>query len=217
MIKHHPTDLMLRDFAQANLPESVSVAVAIHVEMCDHCQQKVAAMQAELAQQEFSSSAQQQWDDSIDLEWIEQITADTTKDLMHLAEPFSIEFKGSKANRPRALQHLSLGDWQTLGKISRSRVKLDDGAIRSSLLHIDAQGDVPHHTHNGFEITLLLDGEFSDEMGAYHVGDFIVLDGEHNHQPRTEHGCLCYTVVSDSLHFTQGMSRLLNPLGRLIY
>jgi putative transcriptional regulator len=217
MIKHHPTDLMLREFAQACLPESVAVAVAIHVEMCEHCQQKVAAFEAQQASEQLLATETTQWDDSVDLDWIEHITADETKDLMQLAEPNFIEFKGGKVNRPRALAHMGLSDWQSLGKISRSRIRLDDGALRSSLLHIDADGDVPHHTHNGFEITLLLEGEFSDEMGSYQVGDFIVLNGEHRHQPRTQHGCLCYTVVSDSLHFTQGMSRLLNPLGRLIY
>ncbi|PKG56926.1 anti-sigma factor, partial [Shewanella sp. GutDb-MelDb] len=30
-------------------------------------------------------------------------------------------------------------------------------------------------------------------------------------------GCLCYTVVDAPLRFTKGISKLLNPIGELIY
>jgi putative transcriptional regulator len=76
---------------------------------------------------------------------------------------------------------------------------------------------VPEHTHKGFELTLLLDGEFEDEMGKYVKGDFICLDSAHKHSPQTTQGCLCLTVVNDALQFTKGMSKLLNPFGNLIY
>jgi len=84
-------------------------------------------------------------------------------------------------------------------------------------LHIDADGEVPTHTHKGFEITLLLDGSFEDDMGTYHPGDFIELNGEHNHQPKTKEGCLCYTVADDALQFTEGFHKLFNPIGSLLY
>jgi putative transcriptional regulator len=64
---------------------------------------------------------------------------------------------------------------------------------------------------------LLLEGSFEDEMGSYHEGDFIWLDGKHTHNPVTKEGCLCLTVASDSLHFTQGLTKMLNPIGKFIY
>jgi putative transcriptional regulator len=54
-------------------------------------------------------------------------------------------------------------------------------------------------------------------MGTYHEGDFIWLDGKHTHNPITKEGCLCLTVASDSLHFTQGLTKILNPIGKFIY
>ncbi|MFQ3312714.1 MAG: putative transcriptional regulator, partial [Colwellia sp.] len=30
-------------------------------------------------------------------------------------------------------------------------------------------------------------------------------------------GCLCFTVANDALHFTQGINKLLNPIGSFIY
>ena len=46
MIKHHPTDEILSQFVSADLPASLSVAVAIHVDMCPCCKSKVAAIEA---------------------------------------------------------------------------------------------------------------------------------------------------------------------------
>ncbi|MGL5391190.1 MAG: ChrR family anti-sigma-E factor, partial [Shewanella sp.] len=37
------------------------------------------------------------------------------------------------------------------------------------------------------------------------------------HAPTTKSGCLCYTVLNAPLHFTKGLSKLLNPIGELIY
>jgi putative transcriptional regulator len=224
MIKFHPDDNMLHDFVQAKLPTSVSVAVSIHVEMCEDCRHKVSKLTESQAEQEFHVSQKQNSEfDDIELselelgDMIDFITRDETKD-KHVMEKRETYRIGEKDHAlPQALTHLNLGSWQSIGPLSRSRVNLEDGELRSSILHIDAGGDVPQHTHNGFELTLLLDGSFSDDMGTYHKGDFILLDQNHQHQPKTEEGCVCYTVVSDALHFTQGMSRLLNPIGKLIY
>jgi putative transcriptional regulator len=85
------------------------------------------------------------------------------------------------------------------------------------LLHIQPGGSVPEHTHNGFELTVLIAGDFSDDQGEYVPGDFIMLDKKHQHHPVSEKGCLCFTVANDSLHFTQGINKLLNPIGTFIY
>jgi putative transcriptional regulator len=96
-------------------------------------------------------------------------------------------------------------------------VQLDENEIHTNLLHIEPGGSVPEHTHKGFELTLLLEGSFVDEKGTYVKGDFILLDGNHQHHPVSEGGCLCYTVANDAMHFTQGINKLLNPIGSFIY
>ena len=118
---------------------------------------------------------------------------------------------------PNVLRNMSLGKTAQIGKLSRARILLDEGEIHTNLLHIGAGGSIPEHTHKGFELTLLLAGTFADEQGEYVQGDFIMLDKRHQHQPATELGCLCYTVANDALHFTQGINKLLNPIGSFIY
>ena len=46
MIKHHPSNELLAKFSEGNLPATLSVAVAIHVEMCPVCQKELAALEA---------------------------------------------------------------------------------------------------------------------------------------------------------------------------
>jgi putative transcriptional regulator len=218
MITHHPTQVLLQQFVAGDLPVSVSVAVAMHVELCSHCQQKVDALNAEQAEHRLSDTVittDQLGDEFSDM--LADITADDSLDIVRQHARSRIQIDQRSVLMPRALAQVEFGQWQRVGKLARSRMDIDDGELRSSMLQIDAGGQVPHHTHNGFGITVMLDGSFSDEFGSYERGDFIWLDQEHTHHPESAEGCLCYTVVSDALHFSQGMSRLLNPIGKLIY
>ena len=70
----------------------------------------------------------------------------------------------------------------------------------------------PHHSHGGTEITLVLDGAFSDETGSYKRGDLIVTDEAHDHTPVAckNDGCICLVVTSEPIKLT-GIASLLNP------
>lgn len=218
MIKHHPSEDILAQFVSGELPAAVSVAVAIHVEMCSCCQQKVAHYTEQAAQLSLVEADTESSMSALDLDdMFAQITQDESLESVPMKLSSTLQWGDKQIVVPTALQQLEFSDWSGLGKINRSRVKLDDDSNRSSLLHIEAGGEIPAHTHTGQELTVLLDGSFKDEMGEYHRGDFIWLNTEHQHQPISEEGCLCYAVVTDPLHFTEGLSRLLNPIGKLIY
>ncbi|BED91228.1 anti-ECF sigma factor ChrR [Pseudoalteromonas sp. MM1] len=226
MIKHHPSETLLAQYCSAQLPASLSVAVSIHVDMCPVCQAKVAQLEAENAKEVFSesqlsSSTVKNSHDTEEVDFgtdlLNLITADPSIDEVYEVEPVTIQVNEHNYELPRALTRISHGRFTQVGKLARSRVAIDDGPLRSSLLHIGAGGEIPEHTHTGFEVTLLLDGEFSDEEGSYVPGDFIWQDGSHQHTPLTKNGCLCFTVVSSALHFNKGLSKLLNPIGNLIY
>lgn len=220
MIKHHPSDTLLAQYASATLPASLSVAVAIHVDMCPCCKQKVIALEANNAEFIFNSppaEAPEEQELAGASSMLESIMMDESIDEVYDVKPKQVTISKKDYQLPRALSRIAHGNFMQMGKLSRSRIALDDGELRSSLLHIDAGGEIPEHTHTGFELTLLLEGEFSDETGDYVPGDFMLLDGRHHHTPITKEGCLCYTVVSSALHFNKGLSKLLNPIGNLIY
>lgn len=222
-MRHHPTHELMSVFASGELPASLSIAVAAHLELCRDCQTTVDRITQQAAQQEFttSSTSYQQDHEEDFADMIAQITQDDALFDAQIdsdkAVEQTIEFKGQHYTLPRALQSLVLQKPQKLGKLTRSRIDLQEGSLKTSLLHIEPGGSVPMHTHKGFELTLLLDGEFEDQMGKYQKGDFIWLTGEHEHTPTTNTGCLCFTVSNDALQFTQGISKLLNPIGQFIY
>ncbi len=224
MIKHHPSDTLLTQYCSASLSASLSLAVSIHVDMCPVCQEKVTKLEADNAAEVFNDALPSEAKDDTS-GYFEQessslfdlITSDTSIDEVYEVEPIAVEINQQNYQLPRALTRISHSKFTQVGKLARSRVTLDDGPLRTSLLHIAAGGEIPEHTHTGFEITLLLNGEFSDEEGSYVPGDFIWQDGSHLHTPVTKEGCLCFTVVSSALHFNKGLSKLLNPIGNLIY
>ena len=228
MIKHHPKFELLKAFVEGELSTSLSAGIAIHVDMCPACQQKIAELTEQAAEmnfeqdflQNFIVDSGEQLNDvqALDFEeMIEGITESDDIDTRITEEAKVVEFKGLQYKLPKALTNMDIASPANIGKLSRSRIELGEGEVHSSLLHIEPGGSVPQHTHKGYELTVLLAGSFSDESGEYVKGDFILLDGKHTHQPISEKGCLCFTVANDALQFTQGINRLLNPIGSFIY
>ncbi|MBB1269319.1 ChrR family anti-sigma-E factor [Shewanella sp. SR44-3] len=226
MINHHPNTSILVDFVAGELPASISIMIASHMDFCRQCRQQVQVLTEQAAALEFEpladSLSQSSQTDNFDIDhamsMIEAITESDIDTQMSLPQTVTeIAIGKLRIPLPRAIKSVALKEWQGLGKLSRARLDVQDDERRMSLLYIAPGGSVPCHTHQGFEITLLLQGSFEDEMGQYHQGDFIWLDGKHTHQPVTTAGCVCLTVSSDAIRFTQGMSQLLNPIGKFIY
>lgn len=218
MIKYHPNDEILAQFVSGKLPAAINVAISIHIEMCECCQEKVSHLTKLAAEENLVEASVDDPLSDFELnDLFEQIVQDERLDVISAQAPKRLSIADKQIELPSALNQLELSEWSGFGKVNRCRVKLDNENIRSSLLHIGAGGEIPAHTHKGQELTVLLDGSFKDELGEYQRGDFIWLSGEHEHQPVSEKGCLCFAVVTDPLHFTEGFSRLLNPIGKLIY
>jgi putative transcriptional regulator len=218
MITHHPSNEMLEAHVAGKLNASLSLAVSVHCEMCPCCQKAIDEITQKQTEQCFFSDDTSVYSDEFD-DMLSMIMASDEREAPRVAinSASYVELDSKQIRLPKAISTLPQSKWQGLGKIARSRLALDDDSWRMSLLYIRPEGEVPEHTHEGVEVTVLLDGTFSDHLGDYHKGDFIVLDGKHTHQPVTPEGCLCLAVVSDPLLFTKGITKLLNPLGKLLY
>ncbi|MDG1752340.1 MAG: ChrR family anti-sigma-E factor [Thalassotalea sp.] len=231
MIKHHPKIELIQAFVDGDLPASLSAGIAMHAEMCSQCQQKIVQLTEHAAEVSFEEAFLDKFivddtstimsdsdSDDIDFEAMAELISQSNDiDIPEPALDKSIVFNDKTYKLPKALNNMPMSKISNIGKLSRARLQLDENEIHTSLLQIEAGGGVPEHTHKGFELTLLLDGSFHDESGEYVKGDFIMLDGSHQHHPVSKEGCLCYTVANDALHFTQGINKLLNPIGSFIY
>lgn len=112
-----------------------------------------------------------------------------------------------------------MGEWKSYGgKVYSAQVDLGEEA-RVNLMYISEDVRIPQHTHKGQESTLVLHGGFSDEDGHYEVGDVLVRDASVKHSPFTKPGedCLCLTVLTEPMIFTQGVARIFNMFGKGMY
>ena len=89
------------------------------------------------------------------------------------------------------------------------------GTVR--LLYIPPGQAVPDHGHNGLELTLVLQGSFSDETGRFGVGDVEVADEDLEHTPVADGGppCICLAATDMPLKFNSFVPRMLQPLFRI--
>ncbi len=75
---------------------------------------------------------------------------------------------------------------------------------------------MPAHTHEGMELTLVLQGSFSDQSGLYEPGDLQLADDSIDHRPVAERGesCLCLVVTEAPVRLTGLLGRHLNRFVR---
>ena len=229
MIKAHPTDPMLRAFAADELPLPLAVGLSAHCELCPDCAARLKTFEEELAQQYLASPAEPELAsrDEVGLNaGLDVMLADILAqpepvaapviDLPR-AQPGELEVAGHAYRLPRVLARYRSPKWRHIGAIRQQSLPLDEMGARASLLHIEAGGRIPEHTHQGYELTLLLAGNIQDGDTLYKAGDFIWRDASHSHSPHTPDGCLCYTVQDAPVQFTKGLSRLLNGISQHLY
>jgi putative transcriptional regulator len=101
--------------------------------------------------------------------------------------------------------------WRTkLPGVKEYRIE-DKGRGDASLIWVRAGRRMPSHTHEGSEVTLVLQGGFSDVTGHYGRGDIAIAESDLDHKPVSDEGedCICFAVTDAPLHLT-------GPLGRLV-
>lgn len=107
--------------------------------------------------------------------------------------------------------------WRMLGGGIRQQILSSgrEGSLR--LLYIPPGRAVPEHSHGGLELTLVLQGSFSDSEGRFGVGDVETANDDIDHQPiaGTECPCICLAATDAPLRFSAFLPRLLQPLFRI--
>ncbi len=122
---------------------------------------------------------------------------------------------------PRSLQSIigsSIDDlpWKTLlPGVKECKFGEIDGCD-SSLLWVRAGKAMPSHTHHGTELTLILQGGFSDHDGHYVAGDVAFADDDVDHKPVADEGedCICFAVTAGHLELTGPVGRWFAPFMR---
>ena len=209
MINHHTPDALLAAYAAGNLPHPFALVVASHVSLCVQCR---AALEAHHA----IGGAVLDTSDAITLS--DKLKSDVLDQLDRPIRPARVYQRSGIYPGP-VMQSMkgSPPRWKTLGMGVRQSILSADqeGSVR--LLFIPPGRAVPDHGHNGMELTLVLQGSFSDETGQFGVGDLEMADEELHHTPVADAGtpCICLAATDAPLRFNSLMPRLLQRVFRI--
>lgn len=215
MAKHHPQPELLTEYAAGSLSLAQAACITAHLNYCEDCRRTVAQLQN-------VGAALFEAQDAVP---VGECVLNRVLARLDEQPPLSYVRSDSAASdgTPALLQRLMKGDfsdlpWRKLTEALRiTYLKTGDPNYEFALYRIKAGREVPDHDHHGSEMTLVLEGGFSDDRGTYHRGDFIMRQPEEEHAPRALPGedCICLAVLDAPLRFTGWKYRWMNPFLRL--
>ena len=231
MSAHHPDDFTLLDYSAGSLDVAQALAVSVHLSYCRQCQEQLKSLNALggiilagsqpgglTASEPEPETERDTWasDEAFDA-LMDKLNAEAQSPAPGASHSPSASYHNPlERYLPRPLEEL---DWhQQTGSIARYDLNplVDNPGHRVALQKIKAGAKVPQHSHRGQELTVVLTGGFSDELGVYQQGDYIARDPSHHHSPTAmqNEDCICLTVLDAPMRFTGPLMRWLNPLIR---
>ena len=209
VVRHHPDSTTLLSYAAATLAETLAAVVAAHVSMCPRCRMEVADL--ELLGSAIMLSSPGHLDEA-PLKAPRRPEDVATQDAQRIAQ------MRDRLPTPIAGTYaLSLDSipWKRLGPgVWHHRLALrqeNDGDLR--LLRIAPGRKMPDHGHGGAELTLVIEGAYTDVTGEYRRGDIQDVDEAIEHQPIVDMGgeCVCLIASEHPARFKSLVGRLTQP------
>lgn len=208
-IKHHLTDALLMGYSAGTLPEAFNLVVATHISMCDECRARMI---------EFDTLGGEVMDSETPVDMGVDSLAATLALIASgdAKEPAAPSY--AKGLFPDPLQAYVGGDldavkWRKVGGGVRQAILPTNESASVRLLHIPAGVAVPDHGHQGMELTLVLQGAFTDESDRFAAGDIEIADQDMDHKPVAEQGldCICLAATDAPLRFNGLIPRMAQP------
>lgn len=206
----HPSDELLVAYGAGSLDEPSALLVATHLALCPRCRAEVRRIEAlggaiieDLPPADMAADA------------LASVLArlDTPP-----ARPQAREPASGPPGIPSPLRQYLPADmdalpWKRLTAGIEQTILLQGRGIRARLLRIGAGIMVPEHGHGGMELTLVLQGGFTDHGRGYARGDVAMADQQVVHCPAADGGetCLCLAVTDAPLKLTGLVGMLVNP------
>lgn len=205
-IKHHIPDALIAAYAAGTLPQPFALVVATHISLCLECR---AAYHGHLA---VGGAVLEDLGEAIVSEGLKDnvlALLDTPEDrapVYHRTGVYPGPVMEALKGKPPKWKSMGLGVRQCIVGAGT------EGTVR--LLYIPPGQAVPDHSHNGLELTLVLQGSFSDATGRFGVGDLEVADEDLEHTPVADPGapCICLAATDMPLRFNSFVPRMLQPL-----
>jgi len=196
MLSHHLTDETLQDYASGVLNSSMETLIACHLTVCPVCRQRAdmadaiggICLDGQNAAPMIASA-----DDILALNKSADSTTSTAAASQLPAGP----------GIPRPLARLLPAPldelpWKSFGpglkQYNLGNQPRKEGAFK--LLSIDPGSRMSKHTHQHRELTFIVSGSYSDELGKFKAGDIADLSADHHHTPYVDSDIPCISLIA---------------------
>ncbi|MFN9164105.1 MAG: ChrR family anti-sigma-E factor [Alphaproteobacteria bacterium] len=202
-MRHHIDTATLLAFSAGTLNEALSAVVAAHVSSCSHCAREVEAMDM-VGSAMLAGMPVQMTDGPVCVPEhptaqpvVAASAAPVVGDERGVAIPAPIRRRFGITGKDIRWQPLAPGVWHHRLPLGRPEA----GDLR--LLRIAPGYRMLEHGHGGTELTLVLQGAFSDSTGEYLPGDIQEVADETEHCPVADRvtGCVCLIASEERARF----------------
>lgn len=197
-MNHHPSEAMLTAYASGSLYEGLALVIASHASQCPLCQRQLHDLQTvggilleDLPPTAMSATA------------LDRAFAQLDQAMPQLSRPRSRPSASPPDNAlPAPLSSYLRGElkWRFIAPGIR-QIKIlprnHQGGV-TRLLRVAPGIALPLHGHTDNEMTLVLSGGFSDEIGRFGPGDVSELDPDTQHRPISDQGSDCICLIANA-------------------
>lgn len=212
-VTHHLTDETIQDYAAGGLSMPMETLVACHLTVCNHCR-----CRADLADGIGGSLLGESEPAAVSLT-ARDLIAKAVENGESMTARDSSSFPVVKGV-PRPLARflptdLNSLDWRRIAP-GIKRFKLNDQPRREGafqLLHLAPGVVLSKHSHNDRELTYLVTGSYTDELGRFKAGDIADLDDHATHRPLvdSEEPCIALIATQSPVRFTGVFGKIMQP------
>lgn len=216
-INHHLDEATLVSYAAGAMSQSMALVVACHISMCNVCRERVYSTEAiggmlleSLEPVAISDDSLNKLLARLDEEPILQVSKAEKRlpsiEQDYVPAPLN-DFIGNSLNEINwkcilpGIHYYDISCKTELGGVSR-------------LLRISPGKSMLLHSHEGNELTLILRGSITDEIGRFTVGDIADLDSDIEHQPLVDgdEDCICLVATDAPLKFKTLLGKIVQPI-----
>lgn len=214
-IRHHLDEASLLSYAAGSMSQGMALVTACHLAMCPDCRERARASEAIGGALMENLQPATVADDAL----AQVLAAIDNQDVPVDITPV-VRAKPTVSSEVPAPLADYIGDsfddveWKRIVPgVYYFDLPCQSGGV-SRLLRIAPGKAMLPHTHDGNELTLVLKGSFSDEVGRFAAGDIADLDDQVEHQPLVDsrEDCICLVATDAPLKFTTLLGRLMQPM-----
>jgi putative transcriptional regulator len=212
-INHHLDDATLISYSAGALSQGMALVVASHLSICPQCRERAEHSDAVGGALLESLEPETVADDML-ASVLTQLDELPTKQESVPVTPIVMDPEIPAPLREYMHCPLDQLEWKRIVPGVAYYDMPWEGHGVSRLLRIAPGKAMLAHTHNGNELTMVLRGSFSDEVGRFCRGDVADLDDQIEHQPLVDSkvDCICLIATDAPLRFTTLFGKLVQPI-----